>query len=64
MKRIQEIMSAAKSDKNSELIMALKPHLSPEKQEKADKAVKFMKMFALWETLKSSGMLKDLDKLL
>lgn len=62
--KIQEIMSAAKSDKNSELIMALKPHLSPEKQEKADKAVKFMKMFALWETLKSSGMLKDLDKLL
>ncbi len=62
--KIQELMSSAKSDKNSELIMALKPHLSAEKQEKADKAIKIMKIIALWETLKSSGMLKDLDKLL
>lgn len=62
--KIQEIMSAAKSDKDTELIMALKPHLSAEKQERADKAVKFMKLFSVWETLKSSGMLNDLNKFL
>ena len=62
--KIQEIMSAAKSDKDAELIMALKPHLSAEKQERADKAVKFMKLFSVWETLKSSGMLNDLNKFL
>ena len=62
--KIQEIMSAAKSDKDAELIMALKPHLSAEKQERADKAVKFMKLFSVWVTLKSSGMLNDLNKFL
>ena len=62
--KIQELMSATKGDKNSELIMALRPHLSTEKQAKADKAIKFMKLFAIWQTLKESGMLNDLDKLL
>ncbi len=63
--KIQELMSStSKADKNAELIMALKPHLSDEKKERADKAVKFLKLFSLFETLKSSGMLKDLDKLI
>jgi hypothetical protein len=63
--KIQELMSStSKADKNAELIMALKPHLSDDKKERADKAVKFLKLFSLFETLKSSGMLKDLDKLI
>ncbi len=63
--KIQELMSStSKADKNAELIMALKPHLSDEKRERADKAVKFLKLFSLFETLKSSGMLNDLDKLI
>ena len=62
--KIQEMMSAAKTDKNIELIKALKLHLGKEKQEKADKALKLMKIFSMFETLKESGMLKDLDKML
>lgn len=62
--KIQEMMSAAKTDKNIELIKALKLHLGKEKQEKADKALKLMKLFSMFETLKESGMLKDLDKML
>ncbi|MGN0606380.1 MAG: hypothetical protein ACI4JM_07650 [Oscillospiraceae bacterium] len=62
--KIQEMMSAAKTDKNTELIKALRLHLSKEKQERADKALKFMKLFSMFETLKESGMLKDLDKML
>lgn len=62
--KIQQLMTSAKSDKNTELIMALKPHLSNEKQEKADKALKLMKIFNIFETLKESGMLKDLNKMI
>ncbi len=62
--KIQELMSNSKTDKNAELIMALKPHLSTEKQEKADRAIKYLKMFSLFETLKESGILKDFDKLI
>ncbi len=58
--KIQEIMGAVSgSDKNSELILALKPHLSPERQKKADKAIKILKLLTIWNIIKDSGMLKD-----
>lgn len=58
--KIQEIMGAVSgNDKNSELLLALKPHLSEEKQKKVDKAIKLMKIIAVWNIIKDSGMLKD-----
>lgn len=58
--KIQEIMGAVSGkDKNSELLLALKPHLSEEKQKKVDKAIKLMKIIAVWNIIKDSGMLKD-----
>ncbi len=58
--KLQEIMGAVSgSDKNSELILALKPHLSPERQKKADKAIKILKLLTIWNIIKDSGMLKD-----
>lgn len=58
-------VSAAESDdKNRALILALKPYLSSERQAKADKAVKLLKMYAIFNELKKSGMLGNLDKLL
>ena len=47
-------------DKNSELLLALKPHLKEEKQKKVDKAVKILKLIAVWNIAKESGMLEDL----
>ncbi len=47
-------------DKNTDLIIALKPHLSEEKAIKADKAVKLLKLLALWTVIKDSGLLKDI----
>ena len=51
--KIQEIMGAVSGkDKNSELLLALKPHLSPEKQKKADKAIKLIKLLTIWNFIK------------
>ena len=43
-----------------ELLLALKPHLKEEKQKKVDKAVKILKLIAVWNIAKESGMLEDL----
>ncbi|MDE5946777.1 MAG: hypothetical protein K2G63_05710 [Oscillospiraceae bacterium] len=59
--KIQEVMGAVSGkDKNAELLLALKPHLSPEKQKKTDKAIKLLKLLTIWTLLKDSGILKDL----
>ena len=58
------VSAAGGDDKNRSLILALKPYLSSERQARADKAVKFLKMYAVFKKLKKSGMLNNLDKLL
>lgn len=58
------VSAAGSDDKNRSLILALKPYLSSERRARADKAVKFLKMYAVFNELKKSGMLNDLDKLL
>lgn len=40
------------SSKNVDLIMALKPHLSPETQDKADQALRILKLFEVLPLLK------------
>lgn len=47
-------------DKNTELLMALRPHLSPESQQRLDKAVKILKLITVYETAKESGILNNL----
>lgn len=39
-------------NKNVDLIMALKPHLSPEKQDRADQALRILKLFEILPLLK------------
>lgn len=53
------IAEASEKDRNSDLITALKPHLSEEKQKKADKAIKLLKLIAIWEIVKDSGLLQE-----
>ena len=60
-KLMQLFQSDASEDKNSSLLMALKPHLSEEKQAKVDKAVKLMKLYTIWTVVKESGILKDFE---
>lgn len=53
-----KVLSAAGSDdKNTALLMALKPHLSSQRQGKVDKAVRLLKMYSMFIALKDSGML-------
>ena len=58
--KLQELYGVfSKNDKNTDLLLALKPHLNEEKQEKIDKAIKILKLLAVWNILKDSGLLKD-----
>ncbi len=50
-KSIFDKMNSA-SNKNTDLILALKPHLSPENRNKADTAVKILKLFDILPLLK------------
>ena len=50
-KNIFEKMNSRQS-KNADLIMALKPHLSPESQMKADQALRILRLFEMLPLLK------------
>ena len=56
---LQNIMGNAGSDKTSQFLVALKPLLKEERQERVDRAVKMLKLFAVWEILKESGIMND-----
>lgn len=56
---IGQVMSSVTNDKNAELLLALRPLLKEERQEKVDKAVKILKLLAVWSVLKDSGILND-----
>lgn len=47
-------------DKNAALLLALRPHLGTERQQRLDRAVKLLKLYTIWTALKDSGMLKDI----
>ena len=51
------ISNASKADKNTDLLLALKPHLKEEKQEKVDKVIKIFKLISIWPAIKDSGLL-------
>jgi hypothetical protein len=50
----------SENDPACDLIFALKPFLSREKQQKADKAVKMLRLYNMYIKMKDSGMLNDL----
>ena len=54
------IGSASAQDKNTDLLLALKPHLKEEKQKRVDKAIKLLRMLAIWNIAKESGLLQEL----
>ena len=61
MLRLAELAgSAVKPDSRTELLLALKPHLSEERQRKVDKAVKLLRLLAVWDTARESGLLSDM----
>ena len=57
MKVITALKSSDENDEQIRLIMALKPHLSPARQKKADNAAKMLKIARLMPMIKSSGLI-------
>ncbi len=55
LQRIFDSMS--ENEKNAELILSLKPLLSEELKQKADEAIKMLKIFSIIPTLKENGIL-------
>ena len=56
---VMNIMSKLKSEQNDDrakLLLALKPHLSAERQKKADNAVKMLKIVSLLPIIKDTGL--------
>lgn len=51
-------------DKNRTLLLALKPHLSAGRQPKVDRAIKLLRLYSMFISLRDSGMLSNLDKLI
>jgi hypothetical protein len=54
------ITEASRQDKNTDLLLALRPHLGVEKQKRVDKALKLLKLLEVWNMIKDSRMLQDL----
>lgn len=50
--KMMKTMNLGKSDSRTELLMALKPHLSSERQERVDKAVKLLRLVPLLPLMK------------
>lgn len=62
--KLQGLMqTASKNDKTTDLLIALKPLLNEKRQVKVDKAVKLMKIWALYNVAKDSGII-NIDKIL
>lgn len=56
--------AASAKDKDCELLLALKPHLSADRQNRIDKAVKLIKLYNIFIAMRENGMLNDLEKML
>lgn len=61
--KLSDIMGKTQDDKTSGLLVALKPLLKEERRERVDRAVKFLRLFQIWEVLKESGLMNDFFKM-
>ena len=54
---LMSVLGRSGDDKRTALLLALKPHLSTERQQRVDKAIKFLKIAALLPVLREQGLL-------
>ena len=48
------------SDSNTQFLLALRPHLSAERQKRVDKAIKLLRLASVWSIAKESGLLGNI----
>ena len=58
--QLQGLFNSQQEDKNAALLLALRPHVSQERQQRIDRAVKLLRLYTMWSVLKESGLLQDL----
>ncbi|MCM1024179.1 MAG: hypothetical protein NC395_08995 [Prevotella sp.] len=61
---LMQLLGTASDDKDCGLLLALRPHLSFEKQRRLDKAVKLIKLYNIFTAMRESGMLNELENML
>lgn len=64
MKLISVIQSTGENDKNRNFLIALKPLLGADKQERIDKAIKLLRIYSIFLALKDSGLANNLEDLI
>ena len=57
MVKMVSALNSRKEDDRTRLLMALRPHLSPEKRDRVDKAVKFLKIMDVLPLIRGAGIL-------
>lgn len=57
---VGQALSAVQQDETADLILALKPHLSEARAQRADQAVRLLKLCAVAGVLRENGLLNDL----
>lgn len=59
--KLQQVFQSMKvNDKNSQLLLALKPHFGQNRQMKVDQAISMMRLFSMLPMLKESGIFSGL----
>ena len=57
--QMTELFQNQKSDKNTALLLALRPHLGERRQKRVDQAVRMLRLWEVWQTLQKTGMLQN-----
>ena len=57
---VGQALSHVQEDETAALVLALKPHLSPERAKRADQAARMLRLWSAAGILRENGMLNDL----
>lgn len=58
------LQQCSRPDQNEQLLLALRPHFSPQRAGRIDDAIRIMQLCRLWPALRESGLLGELGSLL
>ena len=58
--QLGQMLQKAPTDKNAALLLALRPHLGAARQGRVDRAVRLLRLWAAFKTMRDSGMLQKL----
>lgn len=57
MMKVVTALKSGANDSNAQLLMSLRPHLSPQRQKRVDEAVKILRLVSMLPVIKNAGIL-------